>query len=285
MGHHFVPQHLLRGFQSPERANWIWRFDKQTAAWKHLPISQVAQVPDFYESDIEVELNEKVEKPANAVIDKLRRGEAITDDDHMDMTYYLATVIRRVPGHRKKAESVIPIAISDAMKDVRERLRRAAAEARMSIAEMTAKLEQVDATEQKFLAEPPEQIRKIIETPWPFDSMLRLIRSMFWRVVQVTGEARFLICDNPAVFFDFGLGHQECELILPLSSTTLLHCCWQWTRDLYVKDERERLVKEFNRRIAARAERCVFCHKQVIWLAELARNAEGNLSRISWDLC
>ena len=43
MGHHFVPQRYLKGFQSPEKPAWIWAFDKKAQTAKHLPIKQVAQ--------------------------------------------------------------------------------------------------------------------------------------------------------------------------------------------------------------------------------------------------
>ena len=29
MGHHYVPQRYLRGFQCPEKPGWVWAFDKQ----------------------------------------------------------------------------------------------------------------------------------------------------------------------------------------------------------------------------------------------------------------
>jgi Protein of unknown function (DUF4238) len=64
MGKHYVPQRYLRGFECSERAGWIWMYDKRRGTVKQLPIKQVAQEADFYDSADEVELNEQVEKPA-----------------------------------------------------------------------------------------------------------------------------------------------------------------------------------------------------------------------------
>lgn len=76
--------------------------------------------------------------------------------------------------------------------------------------------------------EPPDIVRKTIETPWPFESMLHAIHNMHWRVLRAQGPSLFLTSDNPAYFFEgFGLGHQEAELVLPLSTHLLLHCSWQ----------------------------------------------------------
>ena len=57
MGHHYVPQEYLRGFAAPEQAGTIWMYDKQTDAFKRLPIKAVAQEADFYDQDTEAELN------------------------------------------------------------------------------------------------------------------------------------------------------------------------------------------------------------------------------------
>ena len=48
MGHHYVPQRYLKGFQAREKPAWIWMYDKEQGTAKLLPIKQVAQVPEFY---------------------------------------------------------------------------------------------------------------------------------------------------------------------------------------------------------------------------------------------
>jgi len=70
---------------------------------KLVPIKQVAQEPGFYTDAVEESLTEYVEKPANAVLDKLRLGEAIGEVDRAHLAYYMGTMIRRVPHARTKA--------------------------------------------------------------------------------------------------------------------------------------------------------------------------------------
>ena len=74
MGKHYVPQKYLRGFESLTQPDWIWMYDKLKGTRKLVKIKQVAQEPKFYTETVEEALTEHVEKPANAVIDKLNRG-------------------------------------------------------------------------------------------------------------------------------------------------------------------------------------------------------------------
>ena len=92
MGHHFVPQRYLRGFQAPTKADWIWMYDKTNDTSKFVPINKVAQSAGFYDEEVEQMLNLQVEIPGNNVIDKIRRNEAIDERDRLCLTG-----IRRVP--------------------------------------------------------------------------------------------------------------------------------------------------------------------------------------------
>src|SRR5688572_8703709 len=100
MGHHYLPQRYLRGFQASAAPGAIWMYDKQAGTRKRVPIKEVAQARGFYTADVEDRLNREVEIPGGDVIDKIRRGEAVDESDRMDLSYYVATMIRRVPRAR-----------------------------------------------------------------------------------------------------------------------------------------------------------------------------------------
>src|SRR5262245_26885587 len=107
MGHHTVPQRYLRGFEDAHKPGWIWMDDNAKGERTLLPIKQVAQVPGFYTDEVEKALNEDVEKPGNDVIDKIRRGEALDEMDRRYLTYYVGTMLRRVPLARAKANKLV----------------------------------------------------------------------------------------------------------------------------------------------------------------------------------
>src|SRR6266851_1154585 len=122
MGSHYVPQKYLRGFEDPTRPGWIWMYDKGLDTHKCLPIKQVAQEPDFYTDEIEVALNEKVEKPANEAIDKVRQGNAIDDNDRANLAYYVATMTHRVPAYRDHAYEMAPRILTDTAQKLRKQI-------------------------------------------------------------------------------------------------------------------------------------------------------------------
>lgn len=287
MGHHFVPQRYLKGFQSPEKQAYIWAFDKKDQTAKHLPIKQVSQAPGFYENDIETSLNLDVEIPGYNVIEKILRGEAIsdepTDGDRQHLSYYIATMIRRVPRARTNAQQFVPQTIREVTRDVKQQIVEAAKVGLIDEATLNARLAEADAFELKAQTNTPEAIRKTIETPWPFESMLIAIHNMQWRILRCQGPSFYLTSDNPAYFFEgFGLGHAEAELILPLSTNLLLHCSWQDAKGRAFQVVPERLVKELNRRIASGAERFVYYFKDADWVLKAAMNQPEQLSRINW---
>src|SRR6186713_1137545 len=113
MGLHYVPDRYLRGFECPDKPGYIWMYDKAKSSSNCLPIKVVAQSPGFYSPEVEEELNFEVELPGNHVIDKLNRGERIDEMERRDLTYYIATMMRRVPRARAKAEKLIPPALAE----------------------------------------------------------------------------------------------------------------------------------------------------------------------------
>jgi hypothetical protein len=282
LGHHFVPQRYLKGFQAPERPGWIWMYDKLTQTQKLLPIKQVAQAPGFYKEDVERELNEQVEQPGGDVIDRMCRGEPIDEMERRHLTYYLGTMIRRVPIARSRAAKAVPQVLSEAAQEAREWFEEASSTGRIDGVTSAARLAEVDAVERR-LQQQPAQVIDAIETPWPFASMLIAIYSMWWRVLRCAGPSSFLTSDNPAFFFTgYGLGTPQSELILPLRSDLLLHCSWQRGREEGIQVAGQRLVRSLNRRTAAGAERFVFYHKGEDWVLKAAQNTEPQLDRIQW---
>src|SRR6185312_5315839 len=123
MGHHTVPQRYLKNFESPDKPGCIWMFDKQLNTGKFVPIKVAVQSRAFYSQEIETALAIQVEKPANIVIAKILRGEiqdeSIGLEDRTALSYYMATMIRRVPKSRKRDQKHVPGAIAVAAEKAR----------------------------------------------------------------------------------------------------------------------------------------------------------------------
>lgn len=59
----------------------LWLYDKQLDRFARASVGAVAQERGFYTPEIETELERLVERPANAVFNKLRKGTPLENSD------------------------------------------------------------------------------------------------------------------------------------------------------------------------------------------------------------
>ena len=283
MGHHWVPQKHLCGFQAVDMPDMIWMFDKLNNKSKLVPIKEVSQAKNFYTAENEKSLTYDVEVPAHRVMGKLRNGENIEDIDRSHLTYYLATQIRRVPHSRAKAEAMLPEVALEVVKNTKRHFFAEASKWSWGQVEVSNLMLEIEEIGRRMLLAVPQEVRNTIETPWPFARWVIAIHSMSWRVVHSTGPSLFLASDNPACYFEeFGLANEECELTLPLCKNFMLHCSWQGNNDLEFLTVPERLVKELNRRTAYGATRMIYYHMNAGWILNVAKGTQRQLNRIRW---
>jgi len=289
MGHHYVPQQYLRGFAKPapdaasRKPTSIWMYDKTNGTAKEVAISRVAQQPGFYPDDVEVQLNEMVEKPANEAIGKITNGEALAASDRVRLAYYIATMLRRVPRGRTQAEALVPATITESAENMRAMIRAATLRGDLDPAAEATHLDEVNQIEARFLRDTPDNLRQIIVTPWPTAALLDTIMRLAWRLVVSPGPSWFLTSDNPAVYFTaMGLGDQHSEMVFPICSRIALHGCFQSRAQDTPFRVSEKIVKELNRRIIYGATRFVFYHEQAAWVEQAIRNGGQWQHRINW---
>jgi hypothetical protein len=111
MGHHYLPQVYLEAFAADEQSSEVWQYDRRTGGYsdKPLPIKVVAQQREFYSAEIESRLNSVIEVPANRVLRTLRSDDfTLQPEDRVHLAAYIATMLKRVPGHRLASISKAP---------------------------------------------------------------------------------------------------------------------------------------------------------------------------------
>jgi Protein of unknown function (DUF4238) len=217
------------------------------------------------------------------VIEKIRQGGLIGETERMHLTYYLATMMRRVPVARSRAMKLVPAVMKGLIEEFRGLVERALRERRIDEALANQRRAEIAAWEEKHDDNPPDEVITQVRSPWPSKSILEVIFNMYWRVLRCAGPSFFLASDNPAHFFEgLGLGHRDCEVILPLCRDQLLHCSWQGSADVVFDETDERTVKELNRRMASGAERFVFYHRNADWVLKCAQNTIEQCNRINW---
>lgn len=222
MGSHFIPQEYLRAFTHPSCPNALWQFDKDTQTFSAQPasIKRIAQQRSFYDDDTERKLNELVEIPGNQVLRKLRSGDLdLTDEERLNLSVYIATMLTRVPHHRAKAEEMAPKSLAKVTAELREEIKAQEEAGRISPETAARGLAETDAAESRYSAELPDNVRAQIRSPWPTERMVDMVYGMHWRFVFATSSQGFVTTDNPAFFFAcWGLGTEDSELTFPVSS-------------------------------------------------------------------
>ena len=192
-------------------------------------------------------------------------------------------MIRRVPYARHKAYEMVPDVLAETVSDVRAFFKAATAAGHLDAENLMDRLIETDAAEQKLRSKTPPNVTEMIETPWPTQSMLTCLFGMTWRFLPSNGPSYFLTSDNPAYFFEaYGLGSELSELIFPLSRKLALHCCWQNGANCGMLTTHQKMVKEFNRRIACGANRFIFYHEEQDRVLSVAQNRVEQLNRIQW---
>ncbi len=285
MGHHFVPQRYLRNFADPHHPGYIWVHDRHGGEAQLANIAKVAQSRDFYSQSTETILAETVERPANLVIQKLTTRQLVTTSERVQLAYYVAVMMKRIPAHRRRSSEILPEVLADLVTEVRSYLNALADQVGADPEILKRRALELDAVERKFQAHPPPNVLEQIREPWPSQQMVQLLFRLTWRVLISSGPAYFLTSDNPAFHFrGLGLARKESELSFPLSTHYLLHGSWQQAdSDLVFVNAEQALVKEINRRIVSETERLVFYHQAADWLPKMFKTENLLLNKIEWQ--
>jgi hypothetical protein len=284
VGQHYVPQRYLRNFACAAKPRVVWFHDKASGVIREVAIKQVAQSRDYYTREVETLLAQVVEAPTYPVIAKLTAKRPIDQHEQHQLALFVATMLMRVPAHRRSALDKYPAKLSDYVAGVRAQIESLAANRPDIDPRMIAeRLAWLDAWAGRHAHEPPEEIVDQIHSPWPYDTMVCAIEGMTWRIVESIGPQYFIATDNPAFHFGaYGLGSKGSELTFPLSTTHALHGSWQeaGARIVHII-ARQAFVREFNRRLASTADRA-FYHAKAPWLLPLLQKETHYLSVIHW---
>lgn len=283
MGLHYVPRKYLKGFAAPEYPACVWQFDKLRSAFSDSPasIKKVAQERGYYDPETETQLNELVERPANVVIDKLRNGGSLENEDRIPLAMYMATMMYRVPTKRQRAYDAIPDVLSDTIRRFKEMVTATHYENAIDDGTASDRLAEADVVHTKFAEETPKEVIEQVRQPWPTEKLVRHILSMNWYLHASVGPSYFVTSDNPMFTFDcYGVANPESEFTFPLAYNLALFGTWQPVKRRRVPDASQALVKEANRRIISAAHRFIYSHAAAEWIPAVAAKASPNLSRI-----
>ena len=262
----------------------IWVYDKKVGSSKKLPIKVVAQESGFYDPVTEKRLSEEVEGPAHAILGALRAGSALSREDRVVFTLYMATMLMRVPHRRRRGLEMVSPALNSSVDELKVEARSLSGTSGISAERVEKFLSDVDLVHKKFLLKPPDEVVSQIKSPWPTNRVFAAIHDMTWRIIRAPAGLQFLTGDRAAFIFDgLGLATPKSELTFPIASDIALVGCWQGIRagTIHIR-AKAALVRELNRRLASGAERFVFYHECQPWVATIADKSKPYLCEIRW---
>ena len=282
--HHVVPALYLKGFVEKPGEPFIWMYtkgrcyspgkhtQKNCPAYTSIRIAGVER--DFYtdsqpgvppDSETYENLLERLEKPADAIFQKIRSHQNITQDDKLIFSKYIVQMMKRTEETRSWVEDHMPKYLAAYYDDPN----------------LTEMIEGNDVNEKRskliaildrMKADPNMSRGTHLRTLTLIEQAqsIKAINQMTWCFWVASGDQAFLTGDNPVfIFKQLGLAKPESELNFPISSNVAL---WGSNRrDLrsgYFPAE-ARLVKEFNRRTAKNATRHVYASCCEEWILNL----------------
>lgn len=283
---HYVPQAYLKGFSEPEAPTFVWVYDKGNGRSFRTNVTNAAVESGFYPDDVEDALNEEIEIPANAVIEKVRCQKAITPDEKLTLSLYMGVMLKRVPRHRQRQADLIPEVRERVFKELLTGLYRAK-EAHPELTEAAnRRIIEASRLKEEYAERLPPALVAHIQRPTVSRKLVEHIVAMSWKFGVSKGESMYLASDNPVFLFEErGIGRPESEISFPISSDIILIANWESPVqfDCEYVDARQQLVKEVNRRTVRSATRFVYYHRSESWVSTLTQKTRLQLNRIIWN--
>lgn len=280
MGHHYVPQYYLRGFSLD--ANSLWVFDKKERRAFETQAKSIAHETDFYSEDVERYLADKVEDPANAVLDRIRDRAPLARRDKEVLGAYMVCMMKRVPRAKEQMRDRAPSVAEELGKEYDQELQAATQQQ----PERRELLEGVRARVQEILdkwsADPPKDVWLANLPPGTTPRAVAALAQMTWRFLLYDRSPAFLTSDNPVFYFPhIGIGRPESEVTFPISSNIVLWATWRSDLREGYFSTRQSVVTEVNRRTASIATRYAFHAINESWVLGLLSKSNWRLNRLS----
>jgi hypothetical protein len=306
--HHKVPRYYLKGFVERESEPFLWVYRKGfqykpgRIRYKYNPyrdsINFVGAEIDYYASanrdgvvDYETFENilERLEKPADPVIKKIRDRQMITMDEKVILASYIVLMLKRVERRRQKAARMWPSFLEE-FESSSDLLRAVAVLERDTAPDDTRTLERlkkVRAEIERVLGEykanpsnvPSEILHKSMISPG--SRLVPTISQMNWQFLVAPGGSEFLTSDNPVFFFEgIGLNKPQSEITFPVSSDVAIAA---FVRGGFKEDfvtTTTHVVAEINRRTAHSATIEVYHSRSANWVVDVLNKRNRKLNQL-----
>jgi hypothetical protein len=270
---HYIPQYYLKGFSIAEDPSKVWVYKRGTKRAFCASTSNIAHENYFYAltdasgvtdtDSIEQFLANKVEGPANQVIDKLKMIQPIRLNEKQQLARYITYMYSRVPRYRERIKDNLPRVISERLSKLQkwsELVKDGKVASDPATDDIIRRIERV-------LKSSPDKLEQFISLPQFYGTIYNVLMNMGWSFLVRQEPPYFLTSDNPFIFTERrGLGNEKAEIIFPIAKNVMLWATWKDRNKFIPLNEN---INEVNKIIANNATRFVFYCEEAEWIYKL----------------
>lgn len=277
MGHHYVPARYLAGFTRDDR---LWAFHKAAGRPFKTQPDSIANERQLYSEELENQLNNDIEQPANLVLEKIRLRQRLDANDQEALARYMVIMLKRVPTARARVLEMTPGVADEVTDELIRDLHALKGRSAISDAKYTAMLAEAARVREKLKVDQSSATWWGTLAPKESDRVADGMLKMNWAMV-IDPSGQVLTCDNPVYFFPWaGISRPESELIFPIDQhTVLLGTHEQFATCSYIEGKAVAL-REMNRRMIGNADRHIFAADSFGWVPKAIKNGGGPRIRL-----
>jgi len=201
VGYHYLPQYYLKGFVTSD--NCLWSYEKGTGNKYCGNTERMANITNLYSPRMESYLANKIEGPANPVLDKIRRREQVTEEDKVVFAKYMSVMWKRVPAVRNQLNKMAPDLANKISNKLNEQLDEMAClrPSKLEVYKKEGK-RQIRAILDRYVKSPPDSIWWKNIPPEKTPKVSAALDEMKWTFLTFDENSSFLTCDNP-IFYNY----------------------------------------------------------------------------------
>lgn len=282
MGQHSIPQYYLNGFTESAISSHIWTYEKGNSKYFRSTTESIANENNCWPESKETYLAERIEQPANFVIDKIRKRLLITQEEKQILASYMVIMILRVDKGLATMKEVFPEVVQEEFTKLEKEITDAIKRNPSKQDKLLALQKTLPEAKAKYPLEFPKKIWYENLTPEALPDVCKTLPQMTWIFVVSNRRNPFLTSDNPFFFFKGqGIKNPEAEITFPISSEITLLMTWvKRIKQFQYISAKETIIKEINTRTVSAATRYIYSSIEADWITNLAKRGKWSFNKI-----
>lgn len=181
----------------PTSPSQIWVYEKGTDRVFKTTIKSVANENHRWPDEIENYLANKIENPANPILDKIRSYKQITPEDKDILSAYMVVIWQRVDKGLLRREKLAPKVIKDTFDLLNNEILKLIEKYPLKAADLLKSRNTLQGLRQKYEKEFPKELWYYGITPDTPLQVRFIMRDMTWVFLTTNRSPSFLTNDNP----------------------------------------------------------------------------------------